>query len=77
MGKLDPRAMKCVFRILKRDYVCWSPMGIRLFVSMDVTFWEHETYHSSVKSHLGDSLDSGGMKREGRVMIVVAVVVRQ
>jgi hypothetical protein len=46
--------------------VCWSPVEWRSFTSMDVTFREHEPYYSSqVTSPFGDSLDTGGMRREG------------
>jgi hypothetical protein len=41
IGKLDPRAMKCVFvgySATQKGYVCWSPVEKRLFVSMDVYF---------------------------------------
>src|SRR5664279_4205956 len=69
VGKLDPRAVKCIFvgySATQKGYVCWSPMEMRLFVSIDVTFREHEPYYSSqVTSPFGDSLDTGGMRREG------------
>jgi hypothetical protein len=69
VDKLDPRAVKCIFvgySATQKGYVCWSPVERRLFTSMDVTFREHEPYHSSqVTSPFGDSLDTGGMRREG------------
>jgi hypothetical protein len=41
-------------------------MERRWFSSMDVTFREHEPYYySQVTSPFGDSLDIGGMRREG------------
>ena len=69
VGKLDPRAVKCIFvgySATQKGYVCWSPVERRLFTSMDVTFREHEPYYfSHVTSPFGDSLDTGGMRREG------------
>jgi Integrase core domain len=69
VGKLDPKAVKCVFvgySTTHNGYVCWSPIERRLFVSMDVTFRELEPYYSTqVASPFGDSLDTGGMRREG------------
>ena len=69
MGKLDPRAVKCVFvgySATQKGYVCWSPVERRLFVSMDVTFRESEPYYSSeVMSPFVDSIDTGSMSREG------------
>jgi hypothetical protein len=41
IGKLDPRAVKCVFigyLATHKGYVYWSPVEKRLFVSMDVYF---------------------------------------
>jgi hypothetical protein len=50
----------------QKGYVCWSLIERRLFVSMDVTFRELEPYYSTqVASPFGDSLDTGGMRREG------------
>jgi hypothetical protein len=69
VGKLDPRAIKSVFvgySATQKRYVCWSPIERRLFVSMDVTFREHEPYFSSGVSLLfGNSLDTRGVRREG------------
>ena len=66
VGKLDPRAVKCIFvgySGTQKGYVCWSPVERRLFVSMDVTFRELELYYSlEVTSPFGDSLDTGGMR---------------
>jgi hypothetical protein len=50
VGKLDPRAVKCVFvgySPTQKGYRCWCPSERRFFVSMDVTFREHEPYYSS------------------------------
>jgi hypothetical protein len=75
VGKLDPKVVKCVFvgySATQKGYVCWSPIEKRLFVSMDVTFRELEPYYSTqVASSFGDSLDIGGMRREGRMILAV------
>ena len=45
VGKLDPRALKCVFMGYspsKKGYRCWCPSEHRFFVRMDVTFRENE-----------------------------------
>lgn len=67
-GKLDPRAVRCVFvgyLAMQKGYVCWSLVERRLFVSMDVTFREFEPYYSlDVTSLFDDSLDTGGIRRE-------------
>jgi hypothetical protein len=51
IGKLDPRALKCVFMGYspsKKGYRCWCPSEHRFFVSMDVTFHEHESFYESI-----------------------------
>lgn len=48
VGKLDPRAVKCVFvgySPTQKGYRCWCPSEHRFFVSMDVTFHEYEPYY--------------------------------
>ena len=69
VGKLDPRAVKCVFvgySATQKGYVCWSPIERRLFVSMDVHFREFEPYYTlEVTSPFGDLPDTGGERREG------------
>ena len=48
IGKLDPRAVKCVFMgysSSQKGYKCWSPSAKRMFVSMDVTFRESEPFY--------------------------------
>ncbi|KAK2433017.1 putative mitochondrial protein [Trifolium repens] len=46
-GKLDPRALKCVFvgySSIQKGYKCYHPSSKKFFVSRDVTFNEHESY---------------------------------
>jgi hypothetical protein len=48
VGKLDPRAIKCVFMGYspsQKGYRCWRPSEHHFFVSMDVTFREYESYY--------------------------------
>ncbi|KAJ4737614.1 Transposon Ty1-H Gag-Pol polyprotein [Rhynchospora pubera] len=69
VGKLDPRAVKCIFvgySATQKGYVCWSPVEKRLFVSMDVHFREFEPYYTlEVTSPFGDLSDSERMRQEG------------
>jgi transposase InsO family protein len=48
VGKLDPRAVKCVFvgySGKQKGYKCWCPSERRMFVSMDVTFRENVPFY--------------------------------
>jgi hypothetical protein len=48
VGKLDPRAVKCVFvgySGKQKGYKCWCPSEKRMFVSMDIVFREHEPFY--------------------------------
>jgi hypothetical protein len=46
-GKLDPRALKCVFvgySTTQKGYKCYHPPSKKFFVSRDVTFHEGQAY---------------------------------
>ena len=48
-GKLDPRALKCIFvgySSKKKGYKCYHPASRKFFVSMDVTFVEKQPFYS-------------------------------
>ena len=49
-GKLDPRALKCVFVVYsstQKRYKCYHPPTKKLYVSADVTFVENKPYLST------------------------------
>ncbi|RDX95731.1 hypothetical protein CR513_21700, partial [Mucuna pruriens] len=49
-GKLDPRAIKCVFISYpsnKNGFKCYHPLSRQVFVSMDVTFHETQSFFVS------------------------------
>ena len=57
-GKLDPRALKCVFigySSSQKWYKCYHPPSRKVFVSQDVTFWEDEAYFTSETSLQGEN----------------------
>jgi hypothetical protein len=48
IGKLDPRSLKCIFvgySGKQKGFKCWCPSERKMFISMDVTFWENEPYY--------------------------------
>lgn len=58
--KLEPRAMKCVFvgySMTQKGYRAYHPPSKRFYVSMDVTFHEHELFYSI--STIGSSFQRG------------------
>lgn len=68
VGKLDPRAIKCVFMGYspsQKGYRCWCPSERRFFVSMDVTFREHEPYYLASTVDTRISLTPPGVGQEG------------
>jgi len=76
VGKLDPRAVKCIFvgySSNQKGYKCWCPTERRLFVSMDVTFRESEPYYgektnlSSLFELDGQSISEDGQKGENDI----------
>lgn len=49
-GKLDPQAIKCLFTghaSHKRGYKCYHPPSRLVYISMDVTFQETESFYPS------------------------------
>ncbi|XP_057495256.1 retrovirus-related Pol polyprotein from transposon TNT 1-94 isoform X3 [Actinidia eriantha] len=60
--KLDPRAIKCVFvgySPTQKGYKCYHPPSRKWFVSMDVTFFEHQSYFQSPSPLQGESTNTG------------------
>ena len=48
-NKLDPRELKCVFlgySSTQKGYKCYDPISQKLYVSLNVTFFEHTPYYS-------------------------------
>ena len=63
LGKLDPRALKCVFvrySSAQKGYWCYHPPTRKYYVSADVTFEEYQMYFSEQKS----SSNSGSSRNQ-------------
>jgi hypothetical protein len=61
VGKLEPRAIKCVFvgySPTQKGYKCFDPKNKKMFVTMDVTFFENKPFFDD--THLQGG---GGDKR--------------
>jgi transposase InsO family protein len=64
IGKLDPRAIKCIFvgySPTQKGYRCWSPTEKCFFLSMDVTFREKEPYYIS-SNKITPEIDNEGRR---------------
>lgn len=51
LGKLEPRAIKCVFighSPTQKGYKCFDPKTKRVFVTMDVTFVENQSFFDNI-----------------------------
>lgn len=70
VGKLDPRALKCIFvgySSRQKGYKCWNPIERRQFVSMDMTFQKSEPYYGE-KTDLSSlfELDDQSISEDGQ-----------
>ncbi|KAK8937204.1 hypothetical protein KSP39_PZI011852 [Platanthera zijinensis] len=73
VGKLDARAVKCVFvgySRTQKGYMCWSPVEKRCFVNMDVHFRELEQYYQQGGDPPAtDSSDTENMRLEREKLV--------
>lgn len=56
--KLDPCAVRCIFlgyALHQKGYKCFDPVTKRLYITMDVTFLESETFYTPKSSLQGES----------------------
>lgn len=66
-GKLDPRARKCVFvgyAPTQKGYKCFDPLSKKMFVTMDVTFFESKPFFTTHLQGESTSEDSDVFKIE-------------
>lgn len=57
VGKLEPRAIKCVFvgySPTQKGYKCFDPKNKKMFVTMDVTFFENKPFFNDTHLQGGD-----------------------
>ncbi|KAG8503428.1 hypothetical protein CXB51_001585 [Gossypium anomalum] len=51
-SKLDPKSLKCVlvgYSSLKKGYKCYHPPSKRFFTTMDITFYEQDSYFTQAE----------------------------
>ena len=66
-SKLDPCAKRCVFlgySEFQKGYRCYDPYNWKLHVTLDVSFWESESYYSG--GVLGPSLQRESYNEESK-----------
>lgn len=74
-GKLDPRAIKCIFigyASDKKEYKCYHPPSRRVYISMDVTFQESESFYPSPQ--LQGENNQEAESSESSVLPVISVI---
>jgi hypothetical protein len=70
-GKLDPKARKCIFlgySPTQKGYKCYDPQSRKMFVSMDVTFWETKSFYPLSTSSLQGENDCQEEMREEEML---------
>eukprot|EP00252_Welwitschia_mirabilis_P002409 TRINITY_DN1235_c0_g1_i6.p1 TRINITY_DN1235_c0_g1~~TRINITY_DN1235_c0_g1_i6.p1 ORF type:complete len:1428 (+),score=264.56 TRINITY_DN1235_c0_g1_i6:585-4868(+) len=71
VGKLDPRALKCVFvgySSTQKGYKCYHPPTRKYFVTMDVTFREYEPYFDVHQTPLQGEIESEEVMFDSRIL---------